>query len=150
MSQKPHEKVTLQLPGGVIGVRNATCPKGCDLMDTETKIHDLPSIKVKYSLEGREGIAHLDPLYGRFESIHEWDPALGTVVEFSCPGCGTSLHSDEGTCQICAAPLFSIQLSSGIVEGCLRRGCLYHKMTIVDTDALMGRLFGQDQLDKYL
>jgi len=119
-------------------------------MDPSTNIHDLPSIKVQYSFEGREGIAHLDPLYGRFESMHEWDPALGTVVGFSCPKCGISLHSEEGTCQICAAPLFSLQLSSGIIEGCLRRGCLYHKMTIVDSDALMERLFGQDQLNKYL
>ena len=150
MKPKPREKVTLQLPEGVIGVRHASCPKGCDLMDPSQPIHGLPSIKVRYTLEGREGIARLDPLYGRFETVHEWDPAVGSIVEFSCPSCGASLRSEEGTCQICAGPLFVLHLRSGIVEGCLRRGCLYHKMTIVDTDALMQRLFADYHLDNYL
>jgi len=150
MRSKPQDKVTLQLPEGVIGVRHATCPKGCDLMDPSQPIHDLPSIRVRYALGGKEGLAHLDPLYGRFESIHEWDPALGSIVEFSCPSCGASLRSEEGTCQICAGPLFALHLMSGIVEGCLRRGCLYHKMTIIDSDALMERLFTDNHLDNYL
>jgi hypothetical protein len=150
MKEGPRERVTLKLPGGAIGIRNATCPNGCDLMDPEVKIHDLPSIKVRYTLEGEEGVAHLDPLYGRFESVHDWDPALGSIVEFACPHCGISLRSEDETCQTCSAPLFAIQLKSGIVEGCLRRGCLYHKMTIVDSDALMTRLFDENQLDNYL
>lgn len=150
MEQGPREKITLKLPEGAIGIRHASCPNGCNLMDPEVKIHDLASIKVRYALEGNEGVAHLDPLYGRFESVHEWDPALGSIVEFACPHCGVSLRSEEDTCQTCAAPLFAIHLKSGIVEGCLRRGCLYHKMTIVDSDALMTRLFEKNQLDNYL
>ena len=150
MSRKQQEQVTLQLPEGVIGIRHASCPNGCDLMDRSKPIHDLPSIKVRYSVEGKEGIVNLDPLYGRFENVHDWDPPAGAVVEFTCSTCGVSLHSEEGTCQICAGPLFVLQLKSGIVEGCLRRNCIYHKMTIVDTNALMERLFNEKQLDSYL
>ncbi len=150
MSRKQHEKVTLQLPEGVIGIRHASCPNGCNLMDRSNPIHDLPSIQVRYSVEGKEGIVHLDPLYGRFENMHEWDPPAGAVVTFSCPACGVSLRSEEETCQVCAGPLFCLHLKSGIVEGCLRRGCVYHKMRIVDTDALMERLFNEKQLDSYL
>ena len=147
---KPRDKVTLHLPEGVIGIRNATCPNGCSLMDPTTTIHNLPSIKVQYSVDDKTGILQLDPLYGRFDSVHEWDPPSGSVVEFSCTNCGVSLRSEEGTCQACDSPMFALQLPSGIVEGCLRRGCLYHKMTIVDSDALMEDLFRQHHLDTWL
>lgn len=150
MAEVPREKVILRLPEGALGVRHASCPKGCDLMDPEAPIHDLPSIRVEVRAEGRKGTVHLDPLYGRFESIHDWEPPLGSIVEFACPACGESLQSDEGTCQICAAPLFALHLKSGIVEGCLRRGCLYHRMTVVGSDELMQRLFDERAQDSYL
>ncbi len=147
---KPREKVTLHLPEGVIGIRSASCSKGCSLMDQTTSIHNMPSIKVNYAVEGKDGVLHLDPLYGRFDSVHEWDPPDGAIAEFSCPSCAVSLRSDEGTCQACGGPMFALQLPSGIVEGCLRHGCLYHKMTIVDSDALMEDLFRQHHLDTWL
>ncbi|MBD3161703.1 MAG: hypothetical protein GF346_05550 [Candidatus Eisenbacteria bacterium] len=150
MARQEKEKVTLQIEEGTLGIRNATCPNGCDLMDPGVLIHDLPSIRVAYEAEGKKGSVHLDPLYGRFESVHDWDPPLGEIVEFLCPRCGESLRSDEGTCRICAAPLFALQLKSGIVEGCLRRGCLYHRMTIVGSDELMQRLFDDRSQDSYL
>jgi hypothetical protein len=149
MKQERHEEVTLRLESGVIGIRHAKCPSGCDLMDPSTLIHDLPAIKVSYEAEGREGIAYLDPVYGRFDNIHEWEPADGTVVEFSCSSCGGSLRGEE-TCQTCAGPLFELQLPRGIVEGCQRKGCRYHRLTIVDTDTLMARLFTDNDLDSYL
>jgi hypothetical protein len=144
------EKISLQLPEGVIGIRNAKCPQGCSLMDPEVKIHDLPSIKVRFKAEDHEGILRLDPVYGRFDNIQDWDPPKGTIVEFHCDRCGVSLQSEDDKCQACGAPLFTLQLSSGIVEGCLRRGCLYHRLTIVDSDQLLVNLFEQHHLDTYL
>jgi hypothetical protein len=119
-------------------------------MDPEVTIHDLPSIKVRCVSEGREGVLNLDPVYGRFDNIQDWDPPKGTIVEFQCSSCGVSLKSEEETCQACGAPLFTLQLPSGIVEGCLRRGCLYHRLTIVDSDQLLEKLFEQHHLDSYL
>lgn len=150
MRKEPKEKLTLKLPEGTIGVRHAACPGGCDMMDASVPIHGLPSIRVRYSIEEKEGILHLDPLYGSFENIHEWDPPAGAIAEFGCPSCGCSLRVPDETCQLCAGPLFALRLPSGIVEGCLRRGCHYHRMTIVDVQALMERLFSQHALDSYL
>jgi hypothetical protein len=149
MKREPREEVTLQIGEGEIGIRHAKCPNGCDLMDPAKLIHDLPSIKLQYTAEGRVGVVHLDPLYGRFDNIHDMEPPPGTVSEFTCPSCGVSLRTEE-SCQLCAGPLFELQLPSGIVEGCLRNGCQYHRMTIVDNDTLMLRLFTQSQLDAYL
>lgn len=150
MPREPREKLVLQLPEGTVGIRHARCPKGCDLMDPSVLIHDLASIRVHYTLQGKEGTIHLDPLYGLFDNISDWDLPAGSVVEFSCPTCGISLRSEEGTCQTCAGPLFALHLPSGIVEGCLRKGCHHHRLTIVDNGALMERLFSQNQLDAYL
>ncbi|MGD8394800.1 MAG: hypothetical protein PVF43_04925 [Candidatus Eiseniibacteriota bacterium] len=144
------EKIELRLPEGVVGIRNAKCPKGCSLMDPDHPIHGLPSIKVMARGGEREGLVHLDPVYGRFDNVGDWDPPKGTIVEFECPSCGTSLGSDEAHCQACGGPMFQLQLPSGIVEGCLRRGCLYHRLTIVDSDALLQGLFEDHHFDAYL
>jgi len=150
MPREPHEKVTLSVEEGVIGIRHASCPKGCNLMDPTVLIHGLPSIRLGFSYEGRQGVVRLDPLYGRFENILDWDLPVGSTVEFSCPGCGESLRVQNETCQACAGPLFALHLPSGIVEGCLRNGCHYHKLTIVDNGSLMDRLFSNHHLDSYL
>jgi len=150
MTKSSHQQMMLKLPDGAIVIRHACCPNGCNLMDQTTQIHGLPSICVRYLVDGRSGLAHLDPLYGRFDNMHDWEPPAGTVVEFSCPTCNVSLRSRDESCRICSAPMFTIVLTSGQVEGCLRQGCHYHSMTIVDHDALMQRLFVQHQLDAYL
>ncbi|MBM3286674.1 MAG: hypothetical protein FJY88_04905 [Candidatus Eisenbacteria bacterium] len=113
-------------------------------------IHDLPSIRVRYDVAGKGGIIHLDPLYGRFDNLGEGEIPAGAMVEFSCPSCSVSLRAPEGTCETCAGNLFAIHLPGGIVEGCLRRGCHYHRMTIVDDGSLMDRLFSEHGRDSYL
>lgn len=62
-------KITIQTdrvrlsPYGKVQIKQALCPKGHDLMDAETHIDGLPSIKLK--IMGKESFIYLDPIYGR-------------------------------------------------------------------------------------
>jgi len=64
-------KITIQTdrvrlsPYGKVQIKQALCPKGHDLMDAETHIDGLPSIKLKIKINGKESFIYLDPIYGR-------------------------------------------------------------------------------------
>ena len=47
-------------------MRTASCPRGCDLLDKEVRLAGAPTIRVLRRIGDREGIMHMDPLYGRF------------------------------------------------------------------------------------
>jgi hypothetical protein len=38
----------------------------------------------------------------------------------------------------------------GIIEGCLKNGCVYHKMKIIDAEQLVARSFENSTLESYL
>ena len=52
-------------PYGSMQIKKASCSKRHNLMDNEFKIDGLPALKVKVISEGKEGIIHLDPVYGK-------------------------------------------------------------------------------------
>ena len=73
------------------------------------------------------------------------------IVKMSCPECGVDLQDPTDTCNLCSAPMFVFHLpKGGVVEGCLRKGCVYHKMKIVDAESLLGRMFENSTLESYL
>lgn len=145
------EKVEVTVPSKAIRIQHASCPRGCDLMDEETKIDGYPSIKVRAKYQDKEGIVHLDPVYGSFHNIFELDVDSEAVVEFFCPHCGISLTDEGQTCVACSSPMFALHLPhGGIIEACLKNGCLEHSLKLVDGEELLQRLFEDQTLDAYL
>ncbi len=152
MTKKEKVNIEVEVAPKKLYVTHATCPKGHALQTTEVKIHKEPSLKVKVRSRGKEGFLYLDPAYGRYENV-EKDIKIkdGDVVEMYCPECGADLRDPEETCQLCSSPMFIFTLpGGGIVEGCMRKGCLFHKMKIVDAEKQFARLFENSTLESYL
>ncbi|MCK4303780.1 MAG: hypothetical protein KAY24_06045 [Candidatus Eisenbacteria sp.] len=144
-------RIEFDVPKGTLVVRHAHCPKGCDLMDPEVKIHDNPSIHLVLKHEGKKADIHLDPVYGSHENICEHEVPKGAVVELFCPSCGMSLTDPEATCAKCSAPMFILHLPKGsFVEACQRSGCPHHRVRIVTGEQMMQRLFDEVGMDSYL
>ncbi len=152
MAKKEKVEIEVEIPAKKLYVKHASCPNGHLLCDETVKIHGYPSIKVKVKYRDQEGWLYLDPVYGSYDNIEkEITLPQGAVVEFFCPECGVSLKDPEETCQLCSSPLFVFQLpKGGIVEGCLKKGCMYHKMKIVDAEQQIARLFEDSTLESYL
>jgi hypothetical protein len=152
MAKKEKLQVEIEVASRKIHVEHVSCPNGHDLCDSSRKIHGFPAIKLKIAYKGKEGIIYLDPVYGSFDHIEEGIKLpKGAVVEFFCPTCGVSMTVPEESCQLCASPMFVAYLpKGGIIEGCLKKGCYFHKMKIVDAEKQVARLFEDDTLKSYL
>ncbi|GAB4369770.1 MAG: hypothetical protein Kow0042_11620 [Calditrichia bacterium] len=152
MEKKEKLQIEIEVPSQALHVEHVYCPRGHALSDPSTRIHGYPAIKVKVKYKQQEGFLYLDPVYGSYDNI-EKDieiPQKG-VVKFYCPECGVPLQAEGETCQVCSAPLFLFHLpKGGIIEGCLRKGCLFHKMKIVDAEEQIARLFQNDTLESFL
>lgn len=148
---KEREKIEVEVPAGKLVVQHAKCPAGCDLMDGRVKIHDHPSIHLRYEYADRTGSIHLDPVYGSHDNVCEGEIPPGTVVGFFCPGCGTSLTDTGNSCSHCSAAMFTLHLPHGnYVEACQRSGCYHHKLRIITGEQMMQRMFDDVGLDAYL
>lgn len=152
MSDKEKIQIELEVPSKALHVEHASCPNGHSLADESIKINGKPSFKVKVKYKGKEGFMYLDPIYGSYNNIEEGiSVPKGAVLEFYCPECGISLKEPDDTCQLCASPMFIFHLpNGGLVEGCLKKGCMFHKMKIVDVEQQVSRLFTDHNLDSYL
>lgn len=152
MSKKEKIQIELEVPTKSFHVEHAYCPNGHSLSDESIKINGKPSFKVKVKYKDKEGFMYLDPIYGSYNNIEEGiSVPKGAVIEFFCPQCGISLKEPDDTCQLCASPMFVFQLpKGGVVEGCLKKGCIFHKMKIVDAEQQIARLFDDHKLDVYL
>jgi len=152
MSDKEKIQIEIEVPSSALNVQHAKCSNGHLLRDEKQKINGNPSLKVKVRCRGKEGILYLDPVYGSHDNIEEGITIPdGDIVEMFCPECGISLKDVNDTCQSCSAPMFVFNLPhGGIAEGCLRKGCLFHKMKIVDAEQQIARSFENKSLESYL
>ena len=152
MKDKEKLQIEVEVPSKKIHVEHVYCSKGHSLCDPRKKIHGYPAIKVKAKYENQEGILYIDPVFGSYDNIEEKiNIPKGGIVEFFCPECGVSLRDKESTCQLCASPMFVFHLTKGgIIEGCQKKGCLYHRMKIVDAEQQISRLFENGTLESYL
>jgi len=152
MTEKEKLQIEVEVPSKKIHAEHVYCPNGHALCDPQTKIHGYPSIKIKVKYKGEEGFLYMDPIYGSFDNIEEGiSLPKGAVVEFFCPECGVSLKEEDETCRLCSSPLYIFNLpKGGIIEGCLKNGCMYHKMKIIDSEQQIGRLFENDTLESFL
>jgi hypothetical protein len=109
-------------------------------------------LKVKVRYKKQEGHINLDPVYGSFENVERGiSIPKGAVVDFFCPECDISLKNEDDICQVCSSPMFIFQLPHGsIIEGCLKKGCIFHKLDIVDSEQQLARLFSNDTMESFL
>ena len=152
MEKKEKLQIEVEIPSRKLHVEHVYCPEGHALCDPAKKIHGFPAIKTRVRHNGREGFLYMDPVYGSYDNLEEGITIPeGAIVELFCPECGATLKSKEETCQLCASPMYLFNLpKGGIIEGCLKKGCMYHKMKIVDAEQQVGRLFENHTLESYL
>lgn len=148
MSDK--EKITVEINVSPTGlhIEHPTCSKGHSLRCDKVKIHNYPSIKVKAKASGEKGFMYIDPIYGSFDNIIEgMKISEGSLVELFCPECNENLTMHGDSCKICSSPMFVFHLpNKSIVEGCLRKGCMFHELKIMDVDQQLTRLFEERML----
>ncbi len=144
---------------GIAPIRSAVCPKHHDLMDDEVKIGGLPSVRVKAIADGEEGIAHLDPVYGRHRHQYAVDTRNRRDVRICCPQCDTSLLEPDARCPRCGSPAYAFEVPPhGTFEGCANPGCDWQRWKAIDEVgqqdyiqvkvADTGKGIGKDELER--
>jgi len=146
----PKENVQIEIDTSKhkLHVDHPSCSNGHSLKCDHVKIHDYSSIKVKARYKNNSGFIYIDPIYGSFDNIIEgMHVPDGEVVELLCPQCDENLTAKDDSCQVCLSPMFLFHLpNNGVVEGCLKKGCMFHKLKIVDAEEQVSRLFEERML----
>ncbi|MDX1409559.1 MAG: ATP-binding protein, partial [Saprospiraceae bacterium] len=120
-------------PAGIVQVKKALCPKGHSLIDNEVKIGGRPSIKVKATSGGKEGLVYLDPIYGKNRHEYELEVDSDDSVLFACPICNRTLMDEGRQCPKCGSRVFSIEVpGQGNLKGCTRKVCDWQQWKHVD------------------
>ncbi|HMN49384.1 MAG TPA: ATP-binding protein [Ignavibacteriaceae bacterium] len=121
-------------PYGSTQIKKATCPKRHSLMDNEFKIDGLASIKVKVISDNKEGIIHLDPVYGKHRNSFNLDFKISKDAKFVCPECNISLIETDKVCPKCGSPILAFEVEGqGIYEVCSSENSNWEKWDYVDT-----------------
>jgi len=124
-------------PFGVAQIKKAACPKRHSLIDNEFKIDGLPALKVKVVSNSKEGIIHLDPVYGRHHNHYKLDFKIDKDAKFVCPECNNSIVKQDAQCPNCASPVLTFELSGqGIYEVCSSEIPNWEKWDFVDSAGL--------------
>ncbi|NWF90596.1 MAG: two-component sensor histidine kinase, partial [Ignavibacteriaceae bacterium] len=124
-------------PFGVAQVKKATCPKRHSLIDSEFKIDGLPSLKVKVVSNGKEGLIHFDPVYGRHHNQFNLGFKIDKDSKFVCPECNISLVKQGVQCPICASPVLALEVSGqGVYEVCSSENSNWERWEFVDSSGL--------------
>ena len=118
----------------VLQIKRALCPKRHDLVDRKIQIDTKPAISMRYRKKKRTGLIHLNPMYGSNEHRLNDMPTLEEGVELLCPDCSTSLIAEGELCPECGSPVYAFEVPlKGLVQGCLREGCGWHRWEKVDS-----------------
>ena len=113
-------------PLGHEPIRKAACPRGCDLLDPETRVGGLAAIRVLRRCGGRESLLHLDPVYGRRGHVAAEPIEDGAVAEMLCGRCRTPLADPALRCDRCGAPTFAVRGPEGEpIHWCSRGSCRF-------------------------
>ena len=121
-------------PTGVLQIKRALCPKRHDLVDRKIRIDGKPAISMRFRKKEQTGLIYINPMYGSDEHRLNGMPALEEGVELLCPDCSTSLIAEGELCPKCGSPIYAFEVPlKGLVHGCLRDGCGWHRWEQVDS-----------------
>jgi two-component system NtrC family sensor kinase len=121
-------------PKGVLQIKQALCRKRHDLVDRKVQIGGKPAITMRYASGDRNGLIHLDPMYGSTDHRLEDFPGMAEGVDLQCPHCQVSLLAEDEPCPKCGAPVYAFEVPlKGLVYGCLREGCGWSRWDQVDS-----------------
>ena len=121
-------------PIGIAQIKKATCPKRHSLIDSDFRIDGLPSLKVKIISGGKEGIAHLDPVYGKHRNYFDIGFKIEKDAKYVCPECSNSIVEQDKLCPICGSPVLSFEISGqGIYEVCASEQSNWERWDYVDS-----------------
>ncbi len=124
-------------PLGVVQVKKASCQKRHSLIDNEFKIHGYPSIKVKVISGDKEGIVHLDPIYGKYDNDFNVHFSIDQRTKFVCPECGISLIKSDEVCPNCGSPILIFQIDGqGSYEVCSSQNSNWDRWDFIDSSGL--------------
>lgn len=121
-------------PLGIAQIKKATCPKRHSLIDNEFKIDGLPALKIKVITEGKEGLIHLDPVYGKHRNVFNAGFKITKDTKFVCPECNNSIVDQEKVCPICGAPVLTFEISGqGVYEVCSSESSNWERWDYIDS-----------------
>lgn len=128
-----HPSLISLSPYGLAQIKAAVCPRRHDLMDDDTKITGLPTVKVKAVSGGNEGFINLDPVYGKHRHQYCLEIRNGTELVLSCPQCETSLIQQDVDCPKCGAGVYGFEVPGhGMLRGCSNPECDWQEWPAVD------------------
>jgi two-component system NtrC family sensor kinase len=128
-----HPSLISLSPYGLAQIKAAVCPRRHDLMDDDTKISGLPTIKVKAVSNGNVGLINLDPVYGKHRHEYGIEIRSGKDVALSCPQCNVSLIEQNKPCPKCAAAVYGFEVPPhGRFEGCTNPECDWQQWPAMD------------------
>jgi signal transduction histidine kinase len=120
-------------PYGSAQIKAAVCPKRHDLMDDETKINGLPTIRVRVASKGKDGFANLDPVYGKHRHQYGIEIRTAKELQVSCPQCHSSLIEEKVDCPKCGSPVYGFEVPPhGMFEGCANPECDWQRWQAMD------------------
>ncbi len=113
------------------------------LMDSENKLHGLPSIKLNIVTPEDRGVLRICSLYECFDHKSNIEIKDNTVVDIYCPHCNKEMLVKE-ECKICDAPMVSFVLKAGgRVNICSRKGCVNHYVSFSDLTTELTKFYNQ-------
>jgi two-component system NtrC family sensor kinase len=118
---------------GHAAIRQAACPRGCDLLDPGVRIGGLSSIRVIRRVGDRDTTVHLDPVYGRANHRLSDGAGTGLPATYLCPLCRSRLDDPGRRCGECGRPTFAVSTgAAGPIEWCTRRDCHWTRWEAVE------------------
>lgn len=128
-----HLSVLSLSPYGLAQVKSAVCPKRHNLMDDDCKVNGLPTVRVKLGFRRDDGVANLDPVYGRHRHQYSIDVGHRKNFEVACPQCDTSLIEKGFVCPNCASSVYAFDVpGQGKYEGCTNPQCGWQRWAAMD------------------
>jgi ssDNA-binding Zn-finger/Zn-ribbon topoisomerase 1 len=120
------------------------CPHcGKSLMDSETMLHDAPSIKLNIETVSERGTIRLCSIYGCYDHLCDFDLKKDEIARFYCPKCNKELTSnDHCDAPNCNAPMipFTLELG-GKVFICSRCGCNNHFVAFENLETQLRKFY---------
>ena len=113
------------------------------MMDEGHLINNRPAIKTEIETPIKQkGYLWLSSIYGDFNYSSEFPIKEGDVVKFFCPHCHESLARKKLECDVCGAPIVSMNVDiGGRVSICSRNGCKNHYVVFEDLDTIIRKFY---------